>query len=98
MPPLSRPMTFVMMLMRAVVAVLICGFSVWGALALTFKAPFGPGVRIVLAGVVAAAAVLALVGLFRHQARLAAPALLMFPALLVWWASLAPSQTRPWAG
>ena len=80
----------------ATLSIVCCGG--WGALALHFKAPVADPWRVALWAGLLALAVLAIVGLWRRSALMPAPALAVFPVVLVWWAGLAPSNTRDWAG
>lgn len=76
---------------------LLLGFGAWGALALWFRMPGPELVRGVLAAAWSAAMLALAAGLYtrrRNQAGIAFLALAA--ALLAWWATIAPSNSRDW--
>jgi hypothetical protein len=73
-------------------------FGIWGALALHFRAPLG---EIARAGMAAGFLLVGCVGalaIVRRSGRLLIPALVCFPAILVWWTAIEPSLSRAWTG
>lgn len=78
-----------------VLAIILAGL--WGSLALFYRAPFGDTARTMLAGVFALGMVVAAVLVATRRFRMALLPLAAFPALLVWWSTLTPSNHREWA-
>lgn len=73
-------------------------FGIWGALALHFRAPFGDiGRAGMAAGFLLVGGVSAL-AIVRRSGRFLLPALVCFPAILVWWTAIEPSLSRAWTG
>ncbi len=80
------------------VTLLVGAASVWGALALWYRAPGGRGSRASIAALWAAFAVASLAGLWAGRFTLALSAFAAaYAALLLWWRSLSPSNDRAWA-
>ena len=73
-------------------------FGIWGALALHYRAPVGDMARLALSVGFLIVGTLAALAVVRRSARLVMPALVCFPAVLVWWTAIEPSQSRRWAG
>lgn len=84
--------------MRAVIAVLLVGFAGWTELAIMFNAQLAPTAKLIVAGLVAlvllAGAMSILVGRAR---RLVLPVVFVVViAVVSWWSSIRPSDTRNW--
>jgi hypothetical protein len=73
----------------------VAGATVWGALALYYSELAGEPVRIGLAAAFALGTLLAF-GLLRNRRRTLLGFLVAFAILLVWWASIEPSNERDW--
>jgi uncharacterized protein DUF4105 len=84
-------------LLASLAGILIAAITVWGSLAIDYRAPFGETTRQVLSIVFAVLGVAAIAGLFARRIRRATVAFLVVLALvLAWWARIAPRNDREW--
>jgi hypothetical protein len=82
-------------MIRALLWLLALGLATWGAAALWFAGPGGPGLRGALAaGLVLGA--LAIVTALRPNVRAALAVAALAAVVFAWWSSLAPSNSRDW--
>jgi Domain of unknown function (DUF4105) len=90
--------TFIRILGRVIVALVILGAAAWGALALFFTGPSPEMLRSVLAGLLGLAGlVAAVVFLFSRRRWLAAGGFAaVFLLWVVWWSTVQPSNNRDW--
>ena len=90
-------MRFLRALLNTIIVLIAVGFGAWGAMALWYRAPFPPALRMALGAlwlaVIFAALVVFLAGRRRQGVGLGAAAIVL---LLVWWSMLAPSGDRDW--
>jgi hypothetical protein len=85
-------------LLNVTLVLTVIGFACWGALALWFRAPFEPPVRIGFSALWVFALLGVLVGLAYGRRRTALALLIVaVAALLTWWSTLLPSNDRDWA-
>jgi hypothetical protein len=98
MMPAAVPARRALRILLAVVAgVLIAAVTVWGSLAISYRAPFGDLGRQASAMVFAVLGIAGIIGLFARRARRATVAFLVVLALvLVWWSRIAPRNDRDW--
>jgi hypothetical protein len=101
LPPHKRRRSFgrrvLGFLLASVVGILIAGITVWGGLAINYRAPFGPATRQGLGVAFAVLGVVAIVGLFARRVRRATVAfLVVFALLLAWWSRIEPRNDRDW--
>ena len=89
---------FVFGTLRYLTAVVVLGFTGWGALGLAIVGPGGDSGRIVLAAAYGLAGIVAVVALvIRRGLRVAVPAyIIALIAIGLWWNSLKPSNDRDW--
>jgi Domain of unknown function (DUF4105) len=79
-------------------ALIALGFSLWGALALFYRAPFPPPYPVVIAALWAIVMLAALVRFFAGWRRQGAAVLIVAIVLiLAWWSTLRPQAERDWA-
>jgi len=84
-------------LLASLVGILIAGITVWGGLAINYRAPFGDTTRHGLAMVFAGLGVAAIVGLFARRVRRATVAfMVVFVLLLAWYSRIEPRNDRDW--
>lgn len=91
-------MRFLRALLIAIAVLIAVGFGGWGAVALWYKTPLPPPLRIgvcaIWLAVMLAAGLALLAGRRRQGVGLGAAAIVL---LLAWWSTLAPSGERDWA-
>jgi hypothetical protein len=96
--PERKNLRFLRALPTTIVILFAFGFGAWGAMALWYRAPFPPALRMALGAlwlaVMLAALVVFIAGRRRQGVGLGAVAIVL---LLAWWSTLAPSGERDWA-
>ena len=84
-------------LLRVPPALVLAGFALWAFGALWFQAPFPEPARLALAagvaGLFSAGAIGVLLG---HVRRVLLPLAVLALGILIWWATVKPSDTRDW--
>ncbi len=88
--------------LQILVAILLIAFVVvpvvlWGALALWYRAPGPPWLRVAMACAFLATGGAATAALLGRRLILAAPFLLAFGAIVAWWTTIEPVATADWA-
>ena len=77
--------------------ILIAAITVWGSLAIGYRAPFGDAARQILGIGLALLGVAAIVGLFARPIRRTTVAfLVVFALVLAWWSRIEPRNDREW--
>ena len=85
-------------LSAAAFVLIAVGFGVWGALALTYRAPFGPPLALSVAVLWGAVILGSLIGFLAGRRRAATAVLAVAIAVILgWWSTLTPLAERDWA-
>jgi len=85
-------------LLRIVAGLTFAAITVWGSLAIYYRAPFGVGARQLIVGIFALLGVVAIGGLFIRSVRRATVAtfVVAFAVVLLWWGTIKPRNDRDW--
>jgi len=85
-------------LLTSAIVLIALGFGLWGALALWYRAPFAPPIRIALAALWVAVILAGLIGFVGGRKRQGVGVMAAaVAAILVWWSTLTPASQRDWA-